>query len=88
MKPLLCLVGALIVTTALGTPAHAQNYPWCAYYSGRALGGASNCGFTTFQQCLATVSGIGGFCEPIRNTARRADRTGVTALIHTRRTFG
>jgi len=71
MNPLLCLVGALIVTTALGTPAHAQNYPWCAYYSGRALGGASNCGFTTFQQCLATVS-----------------RTGVTALIHTRRTFG
>jgi hypothetical protein len=64
MKPLLCLVGALIVTTAIGTPAHAQNYPWCAYYSGRALGGASNCGFTTFQQCLATVSGIGGFCEP------------------------
>jgi hypothetical protein len=29
------------------------------------LGGATNCGFTTFQQCLATVSGIGGFfCEP------------------------
>jgi hypothetical protein len=22
------------------------------------------CGFVTFQQCLNTVSGIGGFCEP------------------------
>src|SRR5437588_11079990 len=69
MKPVVCLLGTLIVTTAIGTPAHAQNYPWCAYYSGRALGGAINCGFTTFQQCLATVSGIGGFCEP--NTVYR-----------------
>jgi len=29
------LVGAVL---ALTTPAHAQNYPWCAQYSGRALG--------------------------------------------------
>src|SRR6516162_8727882 len=35
---LLGLVGALMV---LGTPAHAQNYPWCAQYSGRALGGGA-----------------------------------------------
>jgi len=38
-------------------------YPWCAVYSGDA-GGASNCGFLTIDQCRATVSGIGGFCEP------------------------
>ena len=25
-----------------------------------------NCGFVSFQQCMATVSGIGGFC--VRNT--------------------
>ena len=50
----------------LGTPAQAQNYPWCAQYSGGALGGAMNCGLVSFQQCLATVSGIGGFC--VRNT--------------------
>src|SRR5215472_11354134 len=24
--------------------------------------GGMNCGFTSFQQCLADVSGIGGFC--------------------------
>ena len=35
---------------------------WCAVYGGRS-GGASNCGFLTWQQCVATVSGIGGFCE-------------------------
>ena len=45
---LLGLVGALMV---LGTPAQAQNYPWCAQYSGRALGGAQNCGFVSFAQC-------------------------------------
>ena len=38
-------------------------YPWCAVYSGDA-GGASNCGFLTIDQCRATVSGVGGSCEP------------------------
>ena len=37
-------------------------YPWCAYSDD--AGGASNCGFLTIEQCRATVSGIGGFCEP------------------------
>ena len=56
---LLGLVGA---ATVLSTRAQAQNYPWSAQYSGRALGGAMNCGFVSFAQCMATVSGIGGFC--------------------------
>jgi hypothetical protein len=64
MRILLVLLG-LLAGAALGTPAQAQNYPWCAYYGGRD-GGGTNCGFTTFEQCLATVSGIGGFCQ--RNT--------------------
>jgi hypothetical protein len=66
MKSLLCAAAIVAVTSVLGTPAQAQNYPWCAQYSGGALGGATNCGFVSFQQCLATVSGIGGFC--VRNT--------------------
>jgi hypothetical protein len=37
-------------------------YPWCAHYLGR-LGGV-NCGFTSFQQCLATLAGNGGSCTP------------------------
>ncbi len=40
-------------------PATAQNYPWCATY--RAGGG--NCGFSTFAQCQAAISGVGGSCE-------------------------
>ena len=46
-----------IAATMLAAAAKAQNYPWCAIYKG----GAMNCGFTTFQQCLATVSQA-GFC--------------------------
>jgi hypothetical protein len=42
------------------TAAAADPYPWCAQY-GRD--GGRNCGFLTLQQCLDTVSGIGGGCE-------------------------
>jgi hypothetical protein len=62
----LVLVLAAVAAPALLTPLPARanvEYPWCAVYSGDA-GGASNCGFTTWQQCMATVSGIGGSCEP------------------------
>ena len=60
----------ILATLALSSTALAQApasalpydpYPWCANYGGR-LGGASNCGFSTWNQGMATVSGIGGFC--------------------------
>ncbi len=62
--------------TALARPAAAIEYPWCAQYSGED-GGGRNCGFSTLDQCMATVSGIGGDC--VRNlfyegaVERRAD---------------
>jgi hypothetical protein len=37
-------------------------YPWCAQYGG-GRGGSRNCGFWTFGQCMATISGNGGYCE-------------------------
>ncbi len=43
----------------LPSVAQAREYPWCARYDWTTY----NCGFVSFQQCLATVSGIGGFCE-------------------------
>jgi hypothetical protein len=69
IKTMLCLL-AVTAAAVFGTPAQAQNYPWCAHYSGGSMGGAMNCGFTSFQQCMATVNGIGGFCE--QNTQFRA----------------
>jgi uncharacterized protein DUF3551 len=55
--------GAFAAIVCIEKPAQAQDYPWCAYYNlGQDGGGATNCGFVTFQQCLAMVSGIGGSC--------------------------
>jgi Protein of unknown function (DUF3551) len=62
MRLLLFVLAVFVVTVGIVTRADAQNYPWCAYYSASG-GGGTNCGFTTFQQCMATVSGIGGFCN-------------------------
>ena len=40
--------------------ADAQNYPWCAYLA--VTGGATNCGFTTFEQFQGYIGGMRGFC--------------------------
>jgi hypothetical protein len=55
------VLGILLGAAAAGPPAQAQNYPWCARYGG-GRGGAQNCGFVSFDQCMATVRGIGGYC--------------------------
>jgi hypothetical protein len=47
--------------SAMTLRAEAQNYPWCAQYGGK-MGGAMNCGFVSFDQCMQTVRGMGGFC--------------------------
>ena len=60
MRRALFLLG-LVAGVAIASSAQAQNYPWCAQYSG-GMGGSMNCGFTTHEQCMATVSGAGGFC--------------------------
>ena len=52
MKLLLVLSGVCVALLSMGTRADAQNYPWCAYYSGGDDGGGTNCGFTTFEQCM------------------------------------
>ena len=66
MRLLLLACGLCVATASLATPAHAQNYPWCANYSGD-FGDTRNCGFVTFDQCMNTVRGMGGFCV-VNNT--------------------
>jgi hypothetical protein len=62
MRRLLLALGLLAATVANSTQATAQNYPWCAQYSG-SFGDTVNCGFVSFEQCMATVRGMGGFCD-------------------------
>jgi hypothetical protein len=66
MRRLLFVFGILVATTAIGTCGSLEtNYPWCAQYGGSA-GGVQNCGFVSFEQCMATLSGMGGSC--VQNT--------------------
>jgi hypothetical protein len=50
----------LLATALLGViqPGMAREYPWCANYGPSTR----NCGFVSFEQCLATISGRGGYC--------------------------
>ena len=56
--------GALIIATLVAAliPARAQNWPWCSLFHD---GAGTNCGFSTYEQCMATARGSGGFC--VRN---------------------
>jgi hypothetical protein len=64
MKAFLFVSALLTGIAGISTHANAANYPWCARYA--TDGGGENCGFSTFDQCQADVSGIGGYCA--RNT--------------------
>ncbi len=58
---MLFVFSVIVVTAGIGTRAKAETYPWCAVYD--TGDSAYNCGFITRDQCMATVSGIGGFCQ-------------------------
>ena len=52
------LVGATVLGLTLAAATGASAAPWCAWFDPYTY----NCGFATFQQCLDTVLGGGGFC--------------------------
>ena len=56
---ILALTVAAIGFGARDAQAQGKYWPWCARYDGWTI----VCGFATFQQCLATVSGVGGICQ-------------------------
>jgi len=53
------LIGGLAVAFLLGMGTSADAAAWCAFYGPSTY----NCGFHTYQQCLATVQGAGGWCR-------------------------
>ncbi len=64
MRMMLFALAALVALTGDVRPSAAHGwypwYPWCAQYADRS--GVTQCLFFTFEQCLATVRGIGGSC--------------------------
>jgi hypothetical protein len=58
---LLALSTLAAVDICAARQAAAEIYrPWCAQYTGR--GAARNCGFTSYEQCMATARGAGAYC--------------------------
>ncbi len=59
------MIPALAVAAVLATGPAAQaqspyGYPWCAIYTNKS--GAQACYYMSYEQCMATMSGIGGYC--------------------------
>jgi len=59
---ILSVAAAVGLAACISTPASAASdpYRWCAQYG---PDGGRNCGFITLEQCLDTISGVGGGCE-------------------------
>jgi Protein of unknown function (DUF3551) len=58
MRTIILILLALVGMSLTSTDADAG--AWCATYRR----GVSNCGYSSMEQCLATVRGLGGFCRP------------------------
>jgi hypothetical protein len=71
---LLALAGAfglaLVANSQIATQAEAN--PFGTRYCAQYRGNAENCGFYSFNQCLAAISGVGGMCvvAPIQTEVR------------------
>jgi hypothetical protein len=63
------IFGAAVLSITDAT--YAQNPPWCAIMDSD---GTTQCNFYSQQQCLQTISGVGGEC--IRNPAGNAPNDG------------
>jgi hypothetical protein len=57
---LFCTLSIVLAALSAFTLASHAEGSWCAHY-GRS--GGTNCGFHSFEQCQAAVSGTGGFCS-------------------------
>jgi Protein of unknown function (DUF3551) len=51
----------IAIVVAAPTAVQAQNYPWCSSFHD---GAGTNCGFSSYEQCMATARGTGGYCAP------------------------
>jgi hypothetical protein len=58
MRSLLLASAAILIASS--APSMARDYPWCARTNNNPVFG--DCSFTSFRQCMATVSGQYGEC--------------------------
>lgn len=59
---LLFIAAALLGESITASAQSPRSYPFCAIYYGIDATGTPSCSFDTREQCMETISGIGGFC--------------------------
>src|SRR5215471_2259405 len=80
----LLFIGAALLGESIATAAQsAGSYPVCAIYYGIDATGTPSCAFDTRQQCMETISGIGGFC--IENQYYRGSTVRPPRRVHVMR---
>ncbi len=82
-KPIVILfliAAALLGETRTGDAQSPYSYQWCAISGGGGSGGAMSCYYKTLQQCLATLSGVGGNC--VERTYSHAQQTRLVRNHH------
>jgi hypothetical protein len=52
---------ALMGAADLASAQSPYSYPWCSRQIVKD-GSTTSCYFTSYQQCMTTISGIGGWC--------------------------
>jgi Protein of unknown function (DUF3551) len=58
---LFLIAAALLGEIQTASAQSPTSYPWCAKYPTGQVG-AMSCYYTSYQQCMTTLSGIGGYC--------------------------
>jgi Protein of unknown function (DUF3551) len=69
MRRIILVATALAALPLTSIDARADG-AWCA----RDVKGETNCGFHTYAQCMANLSGIGGVCDRNPNYPAAPDR--------------
>jgi hypothetical protein len=59
MTRILIIVGALAAATLLGGWAFDKQGPFCIFDRD-----FTNCGYPSYDACVAAARGVGGFCRP------------------------
>jgi hypothetical protein len=70
---LFMIAAALLAQMPALSAQSAYAYPWCSRQVGKDFD-ATSCYFTSYAQCMATISGMGGWCyqSPYYHATREA----------------
>jgi hypothetical protein len=62
IKPAVVVLAVLAVSAAprAAEAGGGPGYPWCAHFST----GLNECSFFNWEQCMVSLRGIGGTCDP------------------------